>query len=90
MYRVKCTKDVEIDADEAIELTALVLQDDFVSLSQDINRLRHKPDLQRFELEDHTNFMEMRNAMKTLLRYYMTHEDYLEFMELQRVYGNVE
>jgi hypothetical protein len=40
-------------------------------------------------MEDLKRNLEIQEAMKTLLSYYMTKSDYNEFMELQRVYGNV-
>ena len=90
MYNVSVKKNMELDLVEAGNIVAQVLQEDFEFISKEINELRTKRDLKPFEYEDLSNNIEMQNAMKTLLRYYLTHRDYTEFMELQRVYGNVD
>lgn len=90
MYNVSVKKNMEIDLEQAGSIVAQVLMEDFEFISKEINELFHKRDLKRHESEDLSNNLEMRDAMKSLLRYYMTHNDYVEFMELQRVYGNVE
>ncbi len=92
MVKVKYTKDLELDTLEAGSLVAQVLQDDFEFLSKEINELRSKAyngTMKSYEAEDYSNDLVIREAMKTLMKYYMTHNDYNEFMELQRVYGNV-
>lgn len=91
MYSVNVIRRMGIEADEAGNLVAQVLKQDFEFISKEINEFLPKlGKLERFELEDFSNNVEMRDAMKSLLRYYLTHNDYVEFMELQRVYGNVE
>lgn len=90
MYNVSVKKNMELDLVEAGNIVAQVLQEDFEFLSKEINELRTKRDLKSFEYEDLSNNIEMQNAMKILLRYYMVKSDYVEFMELQRVYGNVD
>jgi hypothetical protein len=89
-YTVNASKTMNVDVEEAQDLTRLVLEDDFASLSEDINRLRNKFSLESYEANDLGNFIEMRNAIKTVLRFYSTKEQYDEFMEVQRVYGNVQ
>lgn len=89
MYSVNVTRPMEIEVGEAGNIVAQVLMDDFQSICEDIRNLRLKPNLRSFEAEDLANDIEMRDAMKTLLRYYMLQSDYAEFMEIQRIYGNV-
>lgn len=90
MYNVSVTKNMEIDLDDAGDLVAQVLQEDFDFISKEIIELKSKRDIKSFEAEDLKRNIEVRDAMKTLLSYYMIKRDYNEFMELQRVYGNVE
>ena len=90
MYNVTIQKNAELNFDQAGSIVTQVLQEDFEFLSKEIAELLHKRDMKPYEYEDLKNNEEMRNAMKALLRDYMTHRDYTEFMELQRVYGNVE
>ena len=90
MYRLSQKTEVEVDAEAAGHLVAQVLMHDFDSLSRDIVGAQYKlTTLKPYEVEDLKDNIEMRDAMKTLLRYYMTHRDYEDFMELQRCYGNV-
>jgi hypothetical protein len=80
-----------LNHEQAGSLVAQVLKEDFEFISKEVAELIHKRDkLERHQMEDLSNNVEMRDAMKSLLRYYLTHNDYTEFMELQRVYGNVE
>lgn len=88
MYNVTVKKNMEIDLDDAGNLVAQVLKEDFDFISKDIVELKSKS-LKSFEMEDLKRNLEIQEAMKTLLSYYMTKSDYNEFMELQRVYGNV-
>ena len=88
MYNVTVKKNMEIDLDDAGNLVAQVLKEDFDFISKDIIELKSKS-LKSFEMEDLKRNLEIQEAMKTLLSYYMTKSDYHEFMELQRVYGNV-
>ena len=90
MYNVTIQKNAELNHEQAGSIVAQVLQEDFEFISKEINELLQKRDKKSYEYEDLKNNEEMRDAMKSLLRYYMTHRDYTEFMELQRVYGNVE
>ena len=89
MYNVSVRKNMEIDLDDAGNLVAQVLQEDFDFISKDIIDLKSKS-LKSYEMEDLKRNLEIQEAMKTLLSYYMTKRDYDEFMELQRVYGNVD
>lgn len=89
MYNVSVKKNMELDLIEAGNIVAQVLQEDFDFISKEINELQSRNDLKPFEAIDLANNIEIRHAMKTLLRYYMVKSDYDEFMELQRVYGNV-
>ena len=88
MYNVSVRKNMEIDLDDAGNLVAQVLQEDFDFISKDIIDLKSKS-LKSYEMEDLKRNMEIQEAMKTLLSYYMVKREYNEFMELQRVYGNV-
>ena len=89
MYNVTVKKNMEIDLDDAGNLVAQVIKEDFDFISKDIIELKSKS-LKSFEMEDLKRNLEIQEAMKTLLSYYMTKNDYVEFMELQRIYGNVE
>ena len=81
--------DVRIGAEEADALVAAVLMETFENLSRDILSLRHKPNLTKVDAEDLANNIETRNGIVTTLQYFMVYEDYIDFMEMQRVYGNV-
>jgi hypothetical protein len=89
MYTLKHTKSVEVEIEEAGNLVAQVLQEDFEFVSQNINEIKSKRDLKSYEVEDLARDLEIRNAMKTLLSYYMVKDEYDKFMEIQRCYGNV-
>lgn len=94
MYNVNVIKNMDLGFEDAGNLVAQVLQVDFEFICKEVRELQNKllsnKQLENHELEDLKNNREMRDAMKSLLRYYMTHRDYVEFMELQRVYGNVD
>ena len=90
MYNVSVKKNMELDLEQAGNVVAQVLQEDFEFISKEINELQSRNNLKPFEAVDLANNIEIRDAMKTLLRYYMVRGDYTEFMELQRVYGNVD
>lgn len=81
-------KTINVDDERAGDLVAQVLQKDYELICASIRALRSKPRLERYEMEDLANDLDFKDAMKTLLSYYMKHSDYIEFMELQRVYGN--
>lgn len=89
MYSVNVRHKIVLDDLEAGEVVVGVLKTDYDFISKSINEMRNRRDLKSFEALDLATDIELREAIKTLLRYYMIHEDYLEFMELQRVYGNV-
>lgn len=89
MYTVKHSAELDLNMVEAENLVAQILQEDFEFISQDINELRSKSDLKPYESVDLARNIEVREAMKTLMQYYMVRDKYLEFMEMQRVYGNV-
>ena len=90
MYNVNLMQSAELNHEQAGSIVAQVLKEDFEFISKEISELSFKRDMKPHEYEDLRNNKEMRDAMKSLLRYYMTHRDYTEFMELQRVYGNVD
>jgi len=90
MYNVTVKRNMEIDLDEAGNIVAQDLQEDFEFISKEIHELTYKlTTLRPHECEDLRRNIEVRDAMKTLLSYYMTKRSHEEFMELQRVYGNV-
>lgn len=89
MYTVKHSAELDLNMVEAENLVAQILQEDFEFISKDINELRSKSDLKPYEGVDLARNIEVREAMKTLMQYYMVRDKYLEFMEMQRVYGNV-
>lgn len=82
--------DVRIGAEEADALVAAVLMETFERVSREImsakGRLR---ELKPHQIEDLTHDMALQDAIKVVLKDFMIHEDYLDFMEMQRVYGNV-
>lgn len=91
MYNVSVKRNMELDLEEAGSLVAQVLQEDFEFVCKEIHELKRKMgSLKDFEIEDFKRNAEIHDAMKVLLGYYMTKRNYDEFMELQRVYGNVE
>ena len=84
--------DVSIDAEQADNLVAAVLMETFDDLSRNILSAQGRgisPGLKTFEVEDMVNDIKVREAIKEVLAYYLTHDDYVDFMEMQRVYGNV-
>jgi hypothetical protein len=90
MITLKITKENYIELEEAQNLVAQILQTDFDFICKEINELNRKNvNWTNVDRQDWNDSTEVRDAMKTLMRYYMTHDDYNEFMELQRVYGNV-
>lgn len=90
MYNVSVKRNMEIDLEEAGDILAQILQEDFDFISKEIHELKSKwNSLKPHEVHDWNRNMEVRDAMKVLLSYYMKKRDYDEFMELQRVYGNV-
>lgn len=90
MYNVTVKRNMDLDFEDAGDLVAQVLQADFEFISKEINELKAKWNtLKPHEVHDWNRNMEVRDAMKTLMSYYMTKRSYDEFMELQRVYGNV-
>ena len=89
MYNVSVKRDMELDFEDAGNLVAQILQVDFDFISKEINEMKRIPHFSDVQVEDWNNNVEVRDAMKTLMRYYMVKSDYDEFMELQRVYGNV-
>ena len=90
MYNVTMQKNMDLNHEQAGSIVAQVLMSDFEFISKEVTELLHKRDLKPYEYEDLQNNKEMRDAMKTLLRYYLTHNEQIEFFELQRVYGNVD
>lgn len=91
MYNVSVKRNMEIDLEDAGNLIAQILQEDFDFISKEINELKYNiGTLKSYEIEDLKRDIDIQNAMNVLLGYYMTKRDYDEFMELQRVYGNVE
>lgn len=90
MYNVTVKRNMDLDFEDAGDLVAQVLQADFEFISKEIHELKAKWNtLKPHEIQDWNRNMEVRDAMKTLMSYYMTKRSYDEFMELQRVYGNV-
>ena len=91
MYNVSVKRNMELDYEAAGDLVAQVLKEDFEFICKEIHELKRKiGSLKDFEIEDFKSTAEVHDAMDVLLGYYMTKRDYDEFMELQRVYGNVE
>ncbi len=91
MYNVTVKRNMELGFEDAGDLVAQVLQEDFEFICKEIHELKRKMgSLRDFEVEDFKRTAEVHDAMKVLLSYYMKKRDYDEFMELQRVYGNVE
>ena len=90
MYNVTMQKKIEIDQNEAGRLVGEILKSDFEFVAKEINEMHGKlHSLKAYERQDLIDTMDIFDAMKALLRYYLTHDDYSTFMELQRAYGNV-
>jgi hypothetical protein len=90
MYNVTMQKKIEIDQNEAGRLVGEILKSDFEFVAKEINEMHGKlHSLKDYERQDLIDNMDIFDAMKALLRYYLTHDDYSTFMELQRAYGNV-
>ena len=88
MYNVTVKKNVELDQEQASDLVGSLLKEDFEFITKEINSYGLKTLLPHQAIDLQHN-LEIREAMKVLLTYYLTHKDHTEFFELQRVYGNV-
>jgi hypothetical protein len=81
MITVKYEQELELSNDEATEMIAQVLQEDFIFLTQEINELRNiGANLTMIQGADLVNNMNVRDAMRTLIKYYMVKEDYDAFL----------
>jgi len=89
MYNVTMKKNVDLDQEQASYLVGEILKEDYPFLCQEVRSLHQKQNLKPHEAVDLQRNIEVRNAMKVLLTYYLTHNDHTEYFELQRVYGNV-
>lgn len=89
MYNVNVKKNMALDFEQATNLVAQVLKDDFEFLAKEINTLKAKKNLSPVDAIDLANDISVLNGMREVLKYYLVHDEYVEFMELQRVYGNV-
>jgi uncharacterized protein YfbU (UPF0304 family) len=90
MYNVTVRNKLEIDQNEAGRMVGEILKSDFEFIAKEINELHGKlHTLKDYERQDLLDNMEIYDAMKALLRYYLTRDEYTMFMELQRSYGNV-
>lgn len=90
MYNVMMQKKIELDQIEAGRLVREILKSDFEFIAKEVNEMHGKlHTLKDYERQDLLNNMEIYDAMKALLRYYLTHDEYSMFMELQRALGNV-
>ena len=90
MYNVTVKENLKINLEDASNLVAQILQADFDFISKEINEMKKIVHFSEVQVEDWNNNIEVRDAMKTLMRYYMVKSEYDEFMELQRCYGNVK
>jgi len=89
MYNVTMHKNIKLDHDQAENLVGQVLKENFEFISKEISELGLRS-LRPHEVQDLKRNLEVRDAMKVLLTYYLTHNEQTEFFELQRVYGNVD
>lgn len=84
---------VEIEDEAGRGLLVDILKDDYEFISEEIKELagqmKSGGKVSEIVVKDFNNAFDVRDAIDTLLAYYMVHEDYVEFKELQRVYGNV-
>ena len=69
MYNVTMQKNMDLNHEQAGSIVAQVLKEDFEFISKEINELSFKRDMKPHEYEDLRNNKEMRDAMKSLLRY---------------------
>lgn len=84
MINVNYTARLELDDDQATEVVAELLQDDFDFLTREIIELKNQSNLSTVQAADLINSMNVRDAVQTLLKYYMVHRDYENFMALYR------
>lgn len=89
MFKIKHQAELELSLEQAGKLVAEVLMEDFDFLSKEILELRSKSNLKPIEGQDLLASMDTRDAVQRVLKYYLNHDDYVQFMELQRCYGNV-
>ena len=90
MYDVAVTYTANIGPEEADRLTAVVLMETFENLARGVMSMQGRiNELKPHEYQDLAHDTTTRDAIKVVLEYFMTHDDYLEFMEMQRVFGNV-
>ena len=89
MFKVKHEAELELSFEQAGKLVAEVLMEDFDFLSKEIIEYRSKRNLTPIEAQDMIDTMNTRDGIQKVLNYYLKHDDYVQFMELQRCYGNV-
>lgn len=79
---VKVTGNITFDVDalEAGNIVAQVLKDDYRFITKDINELRAIETPSDVDLQDLENDIKVQKAMIELLSYYMTFEDFANFM----------
>jgi hypothetical protein len=71
---------IELPIEQAEEVVVQVLKDDYDRLNDSIMRLRMKDHLENYQKEDLSRDVEVRDAVRTLLSYYMVNTDYQMFM----------
>lgn len=71
---------IELPIEQAEEVVVQVLKDDYDRLNTDIMRLKMKDNLENFQKEDLRRDIEVRDAVRTLLSYYMVNTDFEMFM----------
>lgn len=84
---------VEINEEIGREVLVEILKEDYEFVSEELRDLTRQMNsgqkVSQVVVTDFNSAYDVRDAIDVLLAYYMVHEDYVEFKELQRVYGNV-
>lgn len=78
---------VELSHTQSSQVVIQNLCEDYENVAKSIHLLMSK-DLKPYQVADLAYDLDLRDAIKFLLSYYMTEDEYLQFMEIQRCYGN--
>ena len=73
---------VEITEDSADAILRQMLVEDYLDLVNDIESMGNEPNLNKAQEGDLLDSIKYRNALRTLLEYYLPHERYLEVVGL--------
>lgn len=80
MITVTYEKELELSPDQADDVVVQSLQENFIFLTNEINELKSYTNLHPVQAQDMIRSMDVRDGIKNVLSYYMTKNDYVDFM----------